>query len=78
MKYPTTKIIEKFTNRNHNTNQLLFFLPEIPKENCISISHAKTRNGNPSSIAIFENLERSSADMYVERKALITSCPHIP
>jgi hypothetical protein len=78
MKYPTTIIIEKLNNRNHKTNQLLVFLPDIPNENCMSISHAKTRNGKPSNIAISENLTRSSAEMYGERNALITSCPHIP
>jgi hypothetical protein len=78
MKYPTTIIIEKFNNRNNKTNQLLLFLPEIPNENCISIIQAKTRNGNPSSIAISENLARSSDEMYIERNTLITTCPHIP
>jgi hypothetical protein len=78
MKYPITIIIAKFRSRNHNTNQLLEFLPDMPKENCISISHAKTRKGKPRSIAISENLTSNSGEMYVERKALITTWPHIP
>jgi hypothetical protein len=50
----------------------------MPDENCKSISHAKIRNGNPRNIAISENRAISSEEMYVERKALITTCPQIP
>jgi hypothetical protein len=51
----------------------LVFLPEIPIENNISIIHAKIRKGNPSSIAISENLNISSAEIYGERKDFITA-----
>jgi hypothetical protein len=50
----------------------------MPEENCISISQAKTRNGNPRSVEISINLVSNSSEIYVERKALITTCPHIP
>jgi hypothetical protein len=62
-KYPRIIIIEKFIMRNHKTNQLLLFLPDNSDENWISMSQAKTRNGNPSSIAISENLVSNSTEM---------------
>jgi hypothetical protein len=61
-RYPIIRIIEKLTRRNQKTNQLLFFLPEITSENCKSISQAKTRNGNPRSNVICENLIISSGE----------------
>jgi hypothetical protein len=73
MKYPTRIIIKKFNSRNIKTNQLLFFLPDMPNENCNSINQAKTRNGNPRSLEISENRTSCSGEMYVERKALITT-----
>jgi hypothetical protein len=71
-------IREKFRRRNQRMSQLLFFLPEMPNENCISISHAKTRNGKPSNKAISENLIRISGEIYEERNSFITACPQIP
>jgi hypothetical protein len=78
IKYPKTISIEKLTKRNQKTNQLFLFLPERLPENLISISQANIRNGNPSSIAISDNLERISEEMMGVRNVLISTCPHIP
>ena len=60
------------------TSENILDNPEISKENLISMSQAKMRNGSPISIAKSESFESRSAEIYVERKALMTTCPHIP
>jgi hypothetical protein len=64
MKYPIIINNEKLIRRNQNINQLLFFLPDRPIDKRINISHANTRNGNPRSIAISDNLVKRSAEIY--------------
>jgi hypothetical protein len=78
MTYPNNKRIEKFIKRNHKINHLLLFLPDRLPENLISINQAKTRNGNPKRMAIFEILVRISGEITSDRNILITTCPHIP
>jgi len=70
--------MEKLRRRNQKTNQFFLFLPERLPESLMSISHAKTRNGRPRSIAMSDNLERVPGAKKDVRKALIITCPHIP
>jgi len=60
---PTIIIMEKLSRRNQNTSQLLYFLPEMPHENWISINHPNTRNGSPSNSVISENFDSSYAEI---------------